>query len=127
MSRTAGRSFVNAPDGPAALRHRANEAFWIPRDADHRTEVHERLIEVEHVPRRHERFRDRPEVPLHRMALGIAGADEDAEENARDVGVENRGALAKRKAPDRAGGVRADALEREQRLLVRRQLPAVAL
>ena len=55
----------------------------------------------------------------------IALADEDAEQHARDVGVEDRGALAEREAADRAGGVFADALERQQRLVVARQLAAV--
>src|SRR5215831_20746799 len=62
---------------------------------------------------------------LHRVALEVAVADEDAEQNPRDVGVENRGALAKREAADRTGCIRADALERQQRLLVRRQATAV--
>ena len=65
-------------------------------------------------------------MPLHRVALRIALADEHAEQHARDVGVENGGALAEREAADRAGRVGADALEREQRLLVGRQLAAVA-
>src|SRR5215470_12543231 len=63
---------------------------------------------------------------LHRVALEVAVADEDAEQDARNVGVENRGALAKREAADRAGCIRADALERQQRLFVRRQPTAVA-
>ena len=110
----------------AALRHRADQALRVARDADHRAEVHQRLVEVEDVPHRHERLRERPEVPLHRVALRIALADEHAEQHARDVGVENRRALAEREAADRAGGVGADALERQQRLLVGRQLAAVA-
>ena len=74
---------------------------------------------------RHERFRHRPEMALHRVALGIALADEHAEQHARDVGVENGRALAEREAADRAGRVGADALERQQRLLVGRQLAVV--
>ena len=45
-------------------------------------------------------------------AFGVPAADEHAEEHARDVRVEDRGALAEREAQDRAGGVRADPLER---------------
>ena len=78
------------------------------------------------MPHRHQRFRQTPQVALHRVIFGIALAHEDAEEHARDVGIENRGTLAERKAADRAGRVCADALEREQRFLVGRQLSAVA-
>ena len=60
----------------------------------------------------------RPEVPFHRVALGIAGADEHAKQHPRDVGVENGGAFAEREAADRAGRVRADTLERQQRCLI---------
>src|SRR5206468_5108766 len=84
-------------------------------------------IEVEYVAHRDERFRDGPEVTFHRVALGIARADEHAKQHARDVRVEDRRALAKREAPDGPGGVFADSLERQQRLLVGRQLPAVPL
>ena len=52
-------------------------------------------------------------------AFGIAGADEHPEQHPRDVGVEDRRALAERETHDRAGGVGADALERQQRRLVR--------
>ena len=41
--------------------------------------------------------------------------------HARDVRVENRGALAEREAADRADGVAAEPLERQQRFLVARQ------
>ena len=51
--------------------------------------------------------------------------DEDSKQHACDVRVENRGALPKRKAADGAGGVGADALEREQRRFILRQLSAV--
>ncbi len=53
-------------------------------------------------------------MPLHRVALEVAVADENAKQHARDIGVENRGPLAEREASDRAGGVGADALERQQ-------------
>ena len=57
------------------------------------------------------------------MRLDVALHDEDAVEDARDVGVENRRPLAEGEAADRAGGVGADALEREQRLLVAGSAP----
>src|SRR5687768_1799488 len=61
----------------------------------------------------------------HLMSFGVATRDEDAEQHARDVGIENRRALSKREAADRTGSVRADAFEREQRLLVGGELAAV--
>ena len=65
-------------------------------------------------------------MTLHRVALRIAVGDEDAKEHARDVGVEDRRALAERKAADRAGRVGADALEGEKRFFVGGQLAAVS-
>ena len=59
-------------------------------------------------------------VGASRALLSVAAADEDAKEHARDVGVEDGGALAEGEAEDGAGGVGANALEREQRLFVRR-------
>ena len=117
-----GRERIRA----AALRHRADEALRLARDADHRAEIHQRLVEVEHVPDRARALRRR----AHRCRFiawlfGSPVADEHPEQHARDVGVEDRGALAEREAADRAGGVGADALERQQRLLVGRQLAAV--
>ena len=100
--------------------------FGLARDADHRAEIHQRLVEVEDV-RRGTSARTR----AHRWRFiawlfGSPVADEHAEQHARDVGVENRRALAEREAADRAGGVGADAFERQQRLFVGRQLAAVA-
>ncbi len=63
-----------------------------------------------------------PQCRFIACAFGSPRADEHAEQHARDVRVEDRRALAEREAPDRAGGVRADALERPQRRLVGRQL-----
>src|SRR5688500_5801961 len=60
------------------------------------------------------------------MRLEVAAADEDPEEDAGDVGVEDCSALTERKTPDRPRGVGADAFERQQRLLVGRELTAVA-
>ena len=100
-------------------------AFRLARAAMRRAEIHQRLVEVEHVPVRQHRRRHRPQVLLHRVALRIALADEDPEQHAGDVGVEDRGALAEREAADRAGGVFADALERQQRFAIARQLAVV--
>jgi hypothetical protein len=75
---------------------------------------------------RHERFGQRPQLLAHRVRLGIAAADEDAEEHTSDVGVQDRGALTEREAAYRARRIRADPLEREQRRFVRGQLAAVA-
>src|SRR5512134_2514894 len=64
-------------------------------------------------------------MPLHGVRLRIAVADEDAEQHPRDVGVEYGGTLSEREAEDGARGVRADALERQERLLVRGESPAI--
>ncbi len=69
----------------------------------------------------------RPQLLPHRVRLGIAAPDEHAKQDARDVGVQDGGALTECEAPDRAGGVRADALEGEQRGFVGGQLAAVTL
>ena len=66
-----------------------------------------------------------PEALLHGVTLRIALADEDAKQHARDVGVENGGALAEGKAANGASGVLANALERQQRLAIGRQLAVV--
>ena len=66
-----------------------------------------------------------PQASLHRVRACVAASDEHAKEDARDVGVEYRGALAEREAADRARGVLADALEREQRVFVLWKLSAV--
>ncbi len=52
------------------------------------------------------------------MLLRVAFRDENAEENASHVGVENGGALAEREAAYGPGGVFADAFERHQRLMI---------
>src|SRR5260221_5291632 len=111
----------------ASVLHRTDEALGLAGRAQGRAEVHQRLIEVEHVAMRQHRARHGPQVPLHRVRLRRAAADEDAEEDARDVGVENRRPLAESEAHDGARRVLADPLERPERRLVRRQLAAVAL
>ena len=98
--------------GSAHIRHRAFVAFRLARDAHGRAEIHERLVEVEDMLVRYERFGDRPEVLAHRVRLRIAAANEHAEEDARDVGVEDSRALPEREAPNRSGGVSANPLER---------------
>ena len=114
---------------------RATRKPFIPHDAALRlaraavrgAEIHQRLVEVEHVLVRQHRRRQRPQPLLHRVTLRIALADEDAIQHARHVGVENGLALAEREAANRAGGVLADALERQQRLAIARQLAVVVL
>ena len=96
----------------AVAPHRAEQALRLARRAERGAEIHQRLVEVEHVAVRQHRPRHVPERPLHRVRLRIAAADEDAKEHPRDVGVEDRGALAEREAQDGAGRVLADALER---------------
>ena len=59
-------------------------------------------------------------------AFGSTAADEHAEQHAGDVGVEDGGALAEGEAEHGAGRVLADPFERQQRLVVGRQLAAVA-
>ena len=66
-------------------------------------------------------------MPAHGVGLQIASSDKDPEEHARNVGVEYRGALTEREASHGTSGVLANALEREQRRLIRWQLPAIAL
>ena len=61
-----------------------------------------------------------------RVRLHVAASDEDAEQDARHVGVENRGTLAEREASDRACRVLADPFEGEERLGIRRQLAVVS-
>ena len=51
-------------------------------------------------------------------ALGSPRPMKTRNKHARDVGVQDRGALPEREAPDRTRRVGADALEREQRGLV---------
>ena len=66
--------------------------------ATHRgAEVHQRLVEVEHVAPRHQRVRQRPQPALHRVLFRVAAADEYPQQHARHIGVENRGAFAKAK------------------------------
>src|SRR5213592_61177 len=112
--------------GFAALGHGTDEALRVVRDAHHSAEIHERLVEIEHIACRNERLRDRPQMTLHRVALRIARADEDAKEDTGDVCVEDGRALAKGEAPYGACRVGADAFEGEQRLLVGREAAVVA-
>jgi hypothetical protein len=88
--------------------------------------MHFGFREVENVFAGDERFRHRPEASAHRVRSRITVADKDAEQYACHVGVDNRGALAERKTADRAGGVGADPLKRQQRLFVGGQRTAVA-
>src|SRR4051812_11726412 len=74
--------------------HGTAGALRLPRGAERRAEVHQRLVEVEHMADRQDGARDVPEVAPHRMRRRVPGADEDPEEHARDVRVEDRGALA---------------------------------
>src|SRR5262245_35868509 len=104
----------------AQARHGTRLAFRPASHAHRGAEVHQRLVEIENVLARDERFRHRPQVFLHRVSLRIAASHEHPKPYARDVGVENRRTLAKGEAPDRPGRVRADALERQQRLVIRR-------
>jgi len=60
------------------------------------------------------------------MRLGVARSDKDPEEDASDVGIENRLALTEGEAEDSSSGVLANPLERHQGLFVGRQLAAVA-
>jgi hypothetical protein len=46
-------------------------------------------------------------------------------QDAGNVGIQDRRALSEGEAADRSRGVRADALERQQRLLIARQLASV--
>src|SRR5947208_17020444 len=92
--------------------HWTDLALRLARDADGCAEVHQRLVEIEDVLPRDERLRDRPQVFLHRVRFRIASEHEHAKQDPRDVGIDNRGALAEREAADGAGCVRADALER---------------
>ena len=134
LRRPAGRGTLTRPAvaridprvRAAERRHRAGRARRLARRAGHRPEVHQRLVEVEGPGPRHQRRRQRPQPPDHRVALGIAPADEHAVEHAGDVGVEDRRPLAEGEAQDRAGGVFADALERQQRLAIGGQRAAVA-
>ena len=88
--------------GRAIAAHRTNQTFRVARRAQRGPEVHQGLIEVEDVPVGKHGAGNVPQMPPHRMALGVAAADEHPEEHASDVGVENRGALAKGEAQDRA-------------------------
>ena len=108
--------------------HRARPHSGLARRAHRRPEIHQRLVEVEDVAVRQHRARRPPTgAACIACAFAIAAADEHPEEHARDVGVDDRGALAEREAHDRAGGVGADALEATQRRLVGRQPAVVAL
>ena len=62
---------------------------------------------------------------FHCMTLRIAAAHKYAEQDARDVRVEDGGAFSKRETANRAGCVLTNALKREQRVFVGRQLAAV--
>ena len=61
----------------------------------------------------------------HGVRFGIAPADEDAEQDTRDVGVEDRRALTEGETEHRACRVRANPLERQQGFMVAGQLAAV--
>ena len=65
-------------------------------------------------------------MPSHRVRLVIAVRDEDAEQYAGDVRVQDRRTSPECKAQNGAGSVGADALEGSQRRLVARQHTAVA-
>src|SRR6476661_10502081 len=77
----------------AARAHRTCRALRLARGAQRCAEVHQRLIEVEYVSHRQHRPGYIPEMLPHRVRFRIAAADEHAKENARDVRVENGGAL----------------------------------
>src|SRR5918993_2267165 len=106
--------------------HRADAALRLARRAERRAEIHQRLVEVEHVPHRQHSARHRPEMTPHGVRFGVTVTDEDAEQYAGDVRVENRFSLTERETQHRAGGVLPDPLERPQRLLVVGELAAVA-
>src|SRR5262245_49029078 len=106
--------------------HRTHQALRFARVADGRAEIHQRLVEVEDVTVGQHRARNLPEMLLGRTFLPVVAlADEAAGQDARDVGVENGGSLAECEAHDGSGGVRADALERSQRLFIFRQVAVV--
>ncbi len=91
--------------------HGADGTTGFARHADDGAEVHEGLVEVEHVPDGQQGAGDCPQVALHRVALEVATADEDAKEDARHVGVENGRPLAEREAENRARRVVAYSFE----------------
>jgi hypothetical protein len=105
-------------NGAATLAHRTDLAAGVPRHAHHGAEVHQRLVEIEDMPHRHQRLRQPPQVLFHLMSLGIAAVDEDAEEHPRNIRIEDGGTFAEGKAADGTGRIRADPLERKQRRLV---------
>ncbi len=110
----------------ATLRaHRAHQALGLARAADGRAEIHQRLIEIEDVAVGQDGPRDVPEVPFHGVAARVATTDEHAKEHARDVGVEDGGALAEREAHDSSGRVLTYSFERAQRLFVVGKLAVV--
>ena len=98
--------------------HRTEEALWLACSTERRAEVHERLIEIEDVLARDERLRECPQLAGHGVALRIAFADEDTEQDASHIRVENRRALAEREAANRPHRVPAEPLEREKRRFV---------
>jgi hypothetical protein len=102
-----------------------DQAFGFSRGAEGRTEVHQGLIEIERAAPRHERRRDAPQVLFGRVRFRHSLSDEHAKQHSRHIGVQDRGALAKGEAANRAGGIGADAFEGQQRGLVRRQAASV--
>jgi hypothetical protein len=89
----------------AGAPHRARGTHRSARAADERAEIHDRLIEVVGAPRRQRRLRQRPQA---RGAPATSAGPEHAREDARGVGIENRGILPERERGDGAGGIAAD-------------------
>ena len=96
-----------------------------PGHADHRAEIHQRLIEIEHLLTRQQTRGQVPEPSFRGMAAWVTPTDEDPKQDTGHVGVDDRCALAEREALNRADGVVAQALEGPQRGLVRRELTIV--
>ncbi len=91
---------------------RARPATRRARRADERAELHEGLVEVARIPRRHERPGKRPDPCERRGRLRVEAQRPEAAEDAHDVAVHDGLGDAVRDRGDRGGRVRAHAGQR---------------
>jgi hypothetical protein len=116
-----------AGEGLAEVLHWADEAHWFSRCAYRRPEIHQCLIKIIYLASRNERLRQLPEGLLEAVAFRISLANENPVQHTADVGVEDRGLAAKRKAQHGSSRIAPDAFQALQSLRIIGNLPAVFL
>ena len=101
--------------GAAVCAQRTRRTFRIPRRADRRAQFHQGGIEIANVSRGQDFLGASPEPLVYAGIARFAAHCIQAAQDARDIPVEDRGAIAERDGSDRACGVPADAGQFQER------------